>query len=89
MDTTDTTLHIILTVLLSIFIIVCIAIAIAILKLVASVKSVVSKAEHVVDSVENATEVFKDASGKMAMAKLIRNIFNLVQKAQSKKGDKK
>ena len=86
MDTTDTTLLIILTALLSIFIIVCTAIAVVIFQLVRAAKKAVAKAEHVIDSVENAAEVFKDASGKMAMAKLIKNIFNLVN---SKKGGKK
>ncbi|MDB5169218.1 MAG: hypothetical protein JWO41_574 [Candidatus Saccharibacteria bacterium] len=86
MTTTDTTLLIILTSLLSIFILVCIAIAVVIFKLVRAVQAVVVKAESVVDSVEAAAEVFKDASGKMAMIKLIRNIVDL---AHGKKGGKK
>jgi uncharacterized membrane protein len=86
MTTTDTTLLIILTSLLSVFILVCIAVAVTIYKLVRALQAVAVKAESVVDSVEAAADVFKDATGKMAMLKLIRNIVDLVH---TKKGGKK
>lgn len=79
MTTTDTVLVIILTTLLSIFFILCIALVIVALKLLASVKRVVLKAEGVVDSVESAAEVFKETQGRLAMFKLIRNIIKLAQ----------
>ncbi len=85
MTTTDTTLVIILTVLLSIFFIMCIALVAVAVKLLKSVQRVVLKAENVVDSVEEAAEVFKDTQGRMAIFKLIRNI---VKMTQNKKGRK-
>ncbi len=52
---------------------------IIVLKLLASVRQVVAKAEGVVDSVESAAEVLKDTGGRLAFLKLIRNIIKLVQ----------
>ena len=80
MTDTETVLAIILTSLLSIFFVLCIAVVVAVLKLIKVVKQVVLKAENVVDSVEEAAEVFKDTSGRMAFFKLIRNIIKLANK---------
>lgn len=77
MTDTETILVIILTSLLSIFFIMCIAVMAAVFKLVKVVKQVVAKAENVVDSVEEAAEVFKDTGGRLAIFKLIRNIIKL------------
>ena len=82
MSTTDTTLLIILTSLLSVFFILLIALVIVALKIAASVKRVVGKAEDVVESVESATEVLKDAQGRMAFFKLVRNIVKLVRRSR-------
>jgi hypothetical protein len=41
------------------------------------VKEIVAKAEIVVDNVESATEVIKDASGPLAVARIIRNIMKM------------
>jgi uncharacterized membrane protein len=84
MSTTDTTLLIILTSLLSIFVIVCIAVAVVILKLVTSAKQVVIKAEAAIDSVESAAEIFKNVGGKVSLLKLIRNIVDTAHKKSDK-----
>lgn len=80
MTTLDTVLVIILTALLSIFFILCIAAVIVALKILASVKRVLAKAEDVVDSVESAAEVLRDTGGKLAFFKLVRNIIKLAQR---------
>jgi hypothetical protein len=80
MTTTDTVLVIILTALLSIFFILCIAAVIVTLKILASVRRVLAKAEDVVDSVESAAEVLRDTQGKLAFFKLVSNIIKLVQR---------
>ncbi len=80
MNTTDTVLVIILTSLLSIFILLCIAVMIMVLKLIANIRQVVAKAEDVIDSVESATEVFRDTHGKLALLKVVGNIIKLMQK---------
>lgn len=79
MTTTDTVLVIILTTLLSVFFILCIAVMVVVLKLLGSVRQVVTKAEEVVDSVESAAEVLKDTSGRLAFFKLVRNIMKMMQ----------
>ena len=82
MTTTDTVLLVTLTVLLSIWVLLGIALAIAALRLIASVRRVVTKAESVIDSVESAAEVFKDTEGRLALFKLIRNIVKVTKKAR-------
>lgn len=84
MTTTDTTLLIILTVLLSVFILILIATAVVAFKLVRSIQKVVAKAEGVVDSVESAAEVLKEASGKVAIVRVIKNIVDLTQRKKRK-----
>jgi hypothetical protein len=80
MSTYDTTLLTVLTILMSIFFLLGIIAAAMFIKVMTSVRVVVQRAEAVVDSVETAAEVLKDASGKMAVFKLIKNIIDLVQR---------
>ncbi len=82
MSATDTVLVVILTSLLSLFFILCIAVMIMVLKLISSIRTVVAKAEDVVDSVESAAEVFRDTQGKMAIIKVIGNIIKLAQRSR-------
>lgn len=80
MTTTDTTLLIILTSLLSLFFILCIILVAVSIKLLNGVRRVVTKAENVVESVEEAAEVFKNTQGKLAVIKVIRNIIKMAQR---------
>jgi hypothetical protein len=79
MTTTDQVLIIVLCVLLSVFFLLCISVMVMVLKLLGSIRDVVTKAEEVVDSVESAAEVLKDTSGRLAFFKLIRNIIKTMQ----------
>ena len=55
-----------------------------ILKLIKSVKRVIAKAEGAIDTVEAATETIKNigenASGPLAVLKVIKNIVNLMNR---------
>ncbi len=82
MDTTDRTLLIILTTLLSVFFLLCIMAIILVIKLLKEVRMVVAKAEDVVDSVESATEVLRHTGDRVALFKLIKTIFKLSQKGR-------
>jgi hypothetical protein len=82
MNTTDTVLVIILTALLGLFFSLCIAFVVVLIKLVNSIRAVVEKAESVVDSVEEAAEVFRDTQGKLAIIKLMRNIVKMAQRSR-------
>ncbi|HSW37268.1 MAG TPA: hypothetical protein VLG37_02770 [Candidatus Saccharimonadales bacterium] len=77
MTSTETALLIILAIFLALFLLLAIISAIISIKIFLSVKRVVAKAENVVDSVESAADVFKQASGPLAVLKVIKNIVNL------------
>lgn len=80
MSNTDTILFIVATSLLSLVFLAWIILTIAAVKLINSLRRMVEKAEEVVDSVETATEIFKDTEGRLALFKLIRNIIKLAKK---------
>jgi uncharacterized protein YoxC len=80
MSTTDTVLLIVLTSILSLFFLLACVAVIFVIKLISSVKKVVEHAESLIDSVEAAAEVFKGAGDKMNVLKLVKNIFELVQR---------
>ncbi|MGZ6005332.1 MAG: hypothetical protein ACXWLH_04245 [Candidatus Saccharimonadales bacterium] len=84
MSTVDQVFVIILSSLLTILFIIYIATAVLIYKLVQQLKYVAEKAEDVVDSVESAAEVFKDTGGRMALFKLIRNIYKMTKGGRKK-----
>lgn len=79
MNTTESVLLIILSVFLALFLSLAIAVTILTIKLVKSVRGIVLKAETIVDSVETAADVVKNASGPLATLKVIKNIIDLVQ----------
>ncbi len=79
MSTTDTVLVTTLLILLILyFLLFCVALAF-IIKILKSIQRVVYKAENVVNSVESAADVLKDATGKFAIFKLIKNIMDFQQ----------
>jgi len=80
MENAQTILVIIVSSLLSIFLIVGIVFLVLTLRLIKSVKQVVGKAEHVVNSAEAATDILKNAGGPLALLKVIRNIMKTVEK---------
>jgi hypothetical protein len=79
MTTTDTVLLVILTSLMSLFFLLGIVSLIMVVRILSSVKRVLIRAENVVDSVEAAADVLKDAGGKLAVFKLIKNIIDMAQ----------
>lgn len=82
MTSTQETLTIILAVELAVFFLLLIITAVLGLKVVSAIKRVAQKAENVVDSVESAAEVLRDAQGKMAFFKLLNNVFNMTKKGK-------
>ena len=67
---------------MSIFFLILIGLAGLAIKLIYEVKKIVHKAEDVVNSVESATDVLKDAKGRMALYKLIKNIVKIVARSR-------
>ena len=84
MTTYDSVLLTILAGLMSLFFLLGIVGAILTIRVIASIKRVVVRAESVVDSVEAAADVLKDASGKLTLFKVLKNIFDMVQHKNDK-----
>lgn len=86
MDTTDHVVLIVLTTLLSIFFLALIVAVVIVVKLLATAKQFVHRAEEVLSSVENATEtagdVFRQASNKKALVTVLKTIYKLSQKGK-------
>ena len=80
MEQAQSILVIIVSSLLSLFLIFGIIMLVMGIKLVKAVRQIVVKAEHVIDSAEAATDVLKNASGPLAVLKLVRNIMKTVEK---------
>jgi hypothetical protein len=80
MHNAESILIIILAVTLTIFLIVAITVLILIAKLVRVVKHLVDRAEHLVETASETADIFKDATGPLALFKLIRNIVKTVEK---------
>jgi hypothetical protein len=80
MNTTEQIILVILAAFLVLFLGLAIALTAATISVVKQIKVIVSKAESVVDSAESVTEVFRQASGPMALFKLIHNIQKSVKK---------
>ena len=80
LTSTDSTLLIVLTVLLSAFLLLSVVAIFFFVRILASINRVVTKAESVVDSVEAAADVLKNVGGKLSLIKLVKNVLDLVQR---------
>lgn len=80
--TAESVLLIILSVFLALFLLLAIIAVVLVIKLIKMIKLIVAKAETVIDSVESAADVVKNASGPLAAFKVIKNIVDLVQKSK-------
>ena len=80
----DTVFLIITACAISLFFILAAAVSAAALVLIMKIKKVVAKAENAIDSVEEATATIRNigaqASGPMAIFKVIRSILNMVDR---------
>lgn len=71
MNTTFDILVIVLSCLLAIFLIISITTAVLVLKLVKSLRAVVAKGEHLVDSAEDLADTFKRNAGAVGLIRLL------------------
>jgi predicted PurR-regulated permease PerM len=86
MHNVESVLIIILAITLTVFLLIAISVLVLIAKLIKSVRHLVDKAERVAESAEEAADLLKNASGPLAMFKLIRNIIKLAGKKSDKGG---
>lgn len=80
MQGAESILVIILASTLTIFLLLGIVILVLLAKLLRSVKRTVEKAEEVVESAGEATQLLRDVSGPLAVFKLVRNILKHIDK---------
>ncbi|MFZ1323628.1 MAG: hypothetical protein WAQ57_00525 [Candidatus Saccharimonadales bacterium] len=80
MENAETILVIILSVTLTVFLIVGIVLGVVLVRLIKSLNKVAGKAQEIVDNVETASEVLKNAAGPLAAGKLIMNIADIIKK---------
>lgn len=76
MNTAFDVLVIILSSLLGIFLILSIVVLVLVMKLVGSLRAVVAKGEHLVDSAEELGETFKRNAGGVALLRLVMQFMN-------------
>lgn len=82
MQNAESTLVIIVSTVLALFLLTAIIVLIMIAKLVQSIKRVVEQAERVVETAGEAADMLRNASGPLALFKLVRNMMNAVDKAR-------
>ena len=80
MEHAQSILVIIVSSLLSLALLLGIVILVMVIRLVKTVRRVVEKAEHVIQSAEAATDVLKNAGGPLAVLKIVRNIMKMADK---------
>jgi hypothetical protein len=88
METSQDLLVIILSTALAVLLALAIAIAVLVIQLLQSIKRLTNKAEHVIETAEHVGEAFSNASGSLALFRIVRNIADMVSK-HSPKANKK
>lgn len=79
MTSTETTLVIILIVLLSLFFLMATIATFFVVRILQNVNTISEKAVVIVDNVESTAEAIRDASGKFAAFKFLQNLVELAQ----------
>lgn len=80
MDLATQILVIIVSSVLTIFLVAGIVVSVLAAKLLKEIRQLITRAEQLADSAAQLGELFKDASGPLAIIKLIRNIINSFHK---------
>ena len=84
MQNAESILVIINSAVLSLFLIVGIIVLILIARLVNSIKHVVDRAEEAIETAGEAAEMLRNASGPLALFKVLRNIMQTTDKPKKK-----
>ena len=84
MDTAALVLLIIVSATLTVFLIVLIVLLVKAVKVIGAVSRLASKAENLVSSAEEATELLKKSAGPIALGRFIANMAEAVTKHRKK-----
>lgn len=80
MNTAENILVIVLASALAIFLLLAVVAAVQIIRLLKTINKITDKAERVIETAENVGEVFKNAAGPLALARVVGNIIDAVHK---------
>jgi hypothetical protein len=89
MNLAEQIIAIILSVFLAIFLVLAITVLVLVVKLIKKVNRIVATAETVRDNAEAAAATLREASGPLALLKIIRNITRTVNDRKGKKKGEK
>jgi hypothetical protein len=82
MNTTFDVLVIVLSCLLALFLIISIISAVLVMKLIKSLRLIVAKGEHLVDSAEAIGETFKRNAGAVSILRLVMKFAGIINKSK-------
>ena len=82
MQNAESILVIIVSTTLALFLIAAIAVLVMVAKLIQSVRRIVDQAEKVVETAGEAAEMMRNASGPLALFKVVRNMVKAVDKTR-------
>jgi hypothetical protein len=88
MNTSEHILVIMLSTALAVLLVLAIAVAVQAYKLIKAVQRVTDKAEHIIQSAEHASAAFANATGSLAVVRVVKNVLEMVAKSKSKSKSK-
>lgn len=88
METSQEILVIILSTALAVLLVLAIVIAVLVVKLLQTIKRITDRAEQVIETAEHVSQAFSNASGSLALFKVIRNVAEMVGKHAAKANKK-
>lgn len=80
MNTSEQILVVILSTVFAILLVLLVVIAIQVIRLVKAINRITEKAEHIIESAEHASDIFRNVSGPLALMRVINNVVQLVSK---------
>lgn len=85
MNTTEQVLLVVLAAALALFLALAIVVAVQIIRLLKTINKITDKAEHIIETAESVGEVFKNAAGPLALARVVGNIVDAVSKVTKRR----
>lgn len=85
LSTTQQIILIILASALAIFLILSIVIAVMIIRLIATLRLIANKAEHLIESAEHVGEIFKAATNPVGVFRFVQGLFDTMSKRKRTK----
>ena len=80
METSQDILVIVLATAFAILLVLAIIIAALIIKLLQGIRRITDRAEQVIETAEHVSQAFSNASGSMALFRVVRNVADMVSK---------